>query len=74
MSRTISYRIAFYTTWDHSVPLIPISKSIKKQIDVMKLCQRQEPLIVPFSSFFKDFDTEYVLPTNYPEVIKIFFC
>lgn len=67
-SRAVSYRVAFYPSWDHSFLSYPLSKSVHKQITMLGCFERHQPLIVPFGSLFKDFDTECVLPTNYQGV------
>lgn len=69
LSRAISYRVAFYPTWDHSLPIFPISRSIRKQIEVLNYFKRTDPLIVPLGSLFKDFDTES-MPSIYPSVSR----
>jgi hypothetical protein len=68
LTRAISYRVAFYQTWDHSLPIFSISKSIRKQIEMLRHFKRTDPFIVPIGSLFKDFDTEYILPSSNPSV------
>ncbi|KAI6170505.1 hypothetical protein M3Y97_01147100 [Aphelenchoides bicaudatus] len=65
--RAVSFRVAFYPMWNHSLLSYPLSKAVHKQISMLACFERHDPLVVPFGSFFKDFDTEYMLPTNYPE-------
>lgn len=72
LSHAVTYRVAFYTPWDHVVPIFPAAKSIRKQLEIMSRFEHHKPLIVPFGSFFKDFDTEYILPDSFPNASFIF--
>jgi hypothetical protein len=71
--RAVAYRLAFYPSWDHSLPSYSFSKSIHKQITMLACFERHTPLIVPFGSLFKDFDTESVLPTS-NQGVSFLFC
>ena len=62
-ARAVPFRVAFYTAWNQIAPPMARICSIASSAKSLQRCNRQAPLVVPFASVFKDFDTEHILPT-----------
>lgn len=69
LTRSVPYRVAFYSAWNDMSPAIPL-QTIKRQISDLrsKGCQKSI-LVVPFGHLVDDFDTQTILPRDLQDMV-----
>lgn len=59
--RAVPWRISFHSSWNQFWPPLT-QKTIQNQVKDLRKNGRNNTLLIPFSEFFQNFDTETILP------------
>lgn len=68
--RALPFRVAFYPAWDQVHPLWVPFKGIRAQVNTLNKFGHTSPLILPFGSLFRDFDTQTLLQRTASKIVS----